>query len=227
MVKCDCESPSGSELYMKKLFDIYEQTLKNHKSNTGLEIVQFSDSIVLAMPFLKDNFPIFIKLIANFQYDLFDKGFLCRGGIAYGKHFSKEGFLFSNGLIEAYRIERDIAKYPRVAVSTDLIELIYKDNLITDDIPLIMENDTIFFVDFLANKNLNDSAICLQTILDNAPQSNPSVMEKHRWLTEYFDHKTCNSTYSISKFAKPRFSDNIETVKDVSANTFITISKNI
>ena len=61
MVKFDCESPSGSELYMKKLFDIHEQTLKNHKSNTGLEIVQFSDSIVLAMPFFKDNFQSFIK----------------------------------------------------------------------------------------------------------------------------------------------------------------------
>ncbi len=177
MVRFDCESPSGSELYMNKLFDIHEQTLKNHKSN-------------------------FIKLIADFQYDLFDKGFLCRGGIAYGKHFSKEGFLFSNGLIEAYKVERDIAKYPRVAVSTDLIELIYKGKLITDDIPLIMENDTIFFVDFLANKNLNDSAIRLQTILDNAPQSNPSVMEKHRWLTEYFDFKANNSIYPICKLLR-------------------------
>lgn len=207
MVKCDCESPSGSDLYMEKLFDIYEQTLKNHKPNTGLEIVQFSDSIVLAIQFLKNNFPIFIKLIANFQYDLFSKAFLCRGGVAYGKHFSKEGFLFSNGLIEAYKIEREIAKYPRVAVSRDLIELIYKDKLMIDDIPLTMENDNIFFVDFLANKNLNDSAVYLQTILNNAPQSNPSVMEKHRWLTEYFDHKAHNSTYSISKFAQPRFSD--------------------
>lgn len=227
MVKSDCESPSGSELYMKKLFDIHEQTLKNHKSNKGLEIVQFSDSIVLAMPFFNDNFPIFIKLIADFQYDLFDKGFLCRGGIAYGKHFSKEGFLFSNGLIEAYQVEKDIAKYPRVAVSNDLIELIYKDKLINDDIPLIMENDTIFFVDFLANKNLNDSAICLQAILNHAPRSKPSVMEKHRWLTEYFDHKASNSDYSISKFGKPRFSDSMEIVKDVGTNNFATISNNI
>jgi hypothetical protein len=210
MVKRDCESPANSDNYMRnmgKLFDVYKHTLELYDSTTGLDMVQFSDSIVLAIPFPKNKFPFFVKMISKFQYDLFIQGLLCRGGIAYGKHFFKDGFLFSNGLIEAYKIERDIAKYPRVAVSTDLIELIYKNGQLDGDIPLIKETDNVFFVDFLANNDLRISAGYLKSILDTARSSDISVQEKLRWLTEYFDYKASHSDSSISKFGKPRFLD--------------------
>lgn len=209
IVKHDCESPTDSDNYMRnmgKLFDIYENTLELYSSTTDLEMVQFSDSIVLAIPFSKDKFSFFIKIVSKFQYDLFSRGLLCRGGIAYGKHFLKGGFLFSNGLIEAYKIERNIAKHPRVAVSTDLIELIYKDKKLNDGIPLVKEIDDVFFVDFLANNNISNSAEYLKSILDNVTSSDISVQEKLRWLTEYFDYKAFHPNSSISKFGKPRFS---------------------
>ena len=208
IVKRDCESPTDSDNYMRnmeKLFDIYEHTLELYSSTTGLEMVQFSDSIVLAIPFSKDKFSFFVQIVSKFQYELFSRGLLCRGGIAYGKHFLKGGFLFSNGLIEAYKIERNIAKHPRVVVSTDLIELIYKDKKLNDAIPLVKEIDDVFFVDFLANNNLSNSAEYLKSILDNVASSDISVKEKLRWLTEYFDYKASPNS-SISKFGKPRFS---------------------
>jgi hypothetical protein len=124
MVKFDFESSSQYKTYLNKLFQIYNYTSKLHDSNLDLNVMQFSDSIVLSVPFSKEFFSSFISVIAKYQYDLFCEGILCRGGIAYGKHFFQEGFLFSNGLIDAYKIESETAKHPRIVVSTDLIELI-------------------------------------------------------------------------------------------------------
>lgn len=207
MVKSDCESPNNSEKYMDNLFEIYEHTRNLHDTNSELDIIQFSDSTVLTMPFSKDKFSLFVKMISEFQYNLFCKGIICRGGIAYGKHFAKEGFLFSAGLINAYNIEREIARYPRIVVSNDLIELIYKNGIFVEDVQLLREYDNAFFVDFLENTDLNEAADKLKLILEKNKPTNTSVKEKQRWLSEYFDFKASQSDSPITKMGKNRFSN--------------------
>ena len=207
MVKSDCESPNNSEKYMDNLFEIYEHTKNLQNVRSELDIIQFSDSIVLTMPFSKDQFPFFIQIISKFQYDLFCKGIICRGGIAYGKHFAKEGFLFSAGLINAYNIEREIARYPRIVVSNDLIELIYKNGIFVEDVQLLREYDNAFFVDFLENTDLNEAADKLNLILEKNEPTNTSIKEKQRWLSEYFDFKASQSDSTITKVGKNRFSN--------------------
>ena len=108
MVKSDCESRQGSTKFMQKLLDIHERTLEICDPITnGLELVQFSDTVILAMPLAWEQFVNFLKIVSNFQYELFRQCLLCRGGIAYGDHFSKGTFMFSNGLIKAYNIEKN------------------------------------------------------------------------------------------------------------------------
>lgn len=206
MVKSDFESPFQNKTFFTKLFKIYNYTSSLHESSMGLSIIQFSDSIVLSVPFSEDVFSQFLSVIATYQYDLFREGIICRGGIAYGKHFLQESFLFSNGLIEAYRIESEIARYPRIVVSTDLIDLIYKNGETDKNIPLIKENDGLFFVDFLKDMDLVESSTYLKLILDSNKSSNVSVKEKHRWLTEYFDYKVSESDCPVARFGQPRFS---------------------
>lgn len=208
MVKSDFESSPQNKTYLNKLFQIYNYTSKIDKSNLDLNVMQFSDSIVLSVPYSDEFFSPFISVIAKYQYDLFCKGILCRGGIAYGKHFFQEGFLFSNGLIEAYKIESETAKHPRIVVSNDLIQLIYKTGEIDDNVYLIKENDGLFFVDFVGDRDIISSARNLESILNKNQDSNPSVKEKLRWLTEYFDYKISQSGLSTVKFGQPRFSKN-------------------
>jgi hypothetical protein len=64
-------------------------------------------------------------------------------------------------------------------VSADLIRLIYKDGQLNEDVLLIKENDEMYFVDFLANNELSESATYLKSILEGS-RSNPSLKEKHR-----------------------------------------------
>jgi hypothetical protein len=205
MVKSDFESSSKNMTYIKKLFNIYNYTSNLKESILGLKIIQFSDSVVLSVPYSEELFSQFISIIAKYQYDLFCEGILCRGGIAYGKHFLHEGFVFSNGLIDAYRIESDVAKYPRIVVSDDLINLIYKNGEIDKSVPLIKENDGLFFVDFLEGRDLIASSENLKSILDMNKSSSVSIKEKQRWLTEYFDFKASQSNVLVNNFGQPRF----------------------
>jgi hypothetical protein len=205
MVKYDFESSFENKIYLKKLFNIYNYTSKIQEPSLGLNIVQFSDSVVLSVPYSEGLFSQFISIIAKYQHDLFCEGILCRGGIAYGKHFIQESFVFSNGLIDAYRIESEIAKYPRIVVSNDLIELIYKNGKLDKSVPLIKENDGLFFVDFLEGRDLITSSENLKSILNTNISSSASIKEKHRWLTEYFDFKALQHSVIIDILGQPRF----------------------
>ena len=48
---------------------------------------------------------------------------LLRGAISIGRHCPQLGFMFSQGLVAAYRLESGTARYPRVLVDVNLIEL--------------------------------------------------------------------------------------------------------
>ncbi len=204
MVKHDCESANSNE-FLIKLFDSYKSTKELNVDNPRFDLMQFSDSIVFSMPYLKENFPIFVRIISNFQYDLFKQGLTCRGGVAYGKHFSNDGFVFSNGLIEAYKLETEHAKYPRILVSNDLLDLIYIEPE-ADDIPLLREDDNEVFVDYFDNNDLAEIKRHLEIILDEVPSINPSLKEKRKWLKEYFDFKRDQSGSTIPRFGSPKFS---------------------
>lgn len=202
MVKHDCESANSTD-FLIKLYESHKVTKDLRSESINFDLMQFSDSIVFSMPFLKEQFPIFIKIISSFQYDLFKRGLLCRGGIAYGKHFSRDGFVFSNGLIEAYKLEDKYAKYPRILVSNDLLDLI---RIGIDNISLLREDGEEVFVDYFDNNDLNEIQENLRNIFDGSPANTPSLKEKQKWLKEYFDYKLNQSGSTIPKFGCPKFS---------------------
>lgn len=204
MVKHDCESANSTE-FLRKLFDSYKITKELQATGTSFDLMQFSDSIVFSMPYLNEHFSIFIKIISGFQYDLFKQGLTCRGGVAYGKHFSKEGFVFSNGLIEAYNLEKKYAKYPRILVSNDLLDLIFIESE-THDIPLLREYEDEVFVDYFYNNSLDEIQHTLNSILEKTPSLTPSLKEKRKWLKEYFDYKIYQNGSTVPRIGSPKFS---------------------
>lgn len=60
-----------------------------------------------------------VALLAGF---LLRNGILCRGGIATGPTVHDERVLFGIGVIEAYKIEKQVAVYPRIVVREDLVQ---------------------------------------------------------------------------------------------------------
>jgi hypothetical protein len=189
MVSHDCEKPDGEQKYISKLFEVHKKTKEISTHLPGMALTQFSDSVVLSVPYSTDNFHSMCKIISDFQYDLLCSGILCRGGVAYGKHFSTEDFLFSHGLIDAYGIESKLALNPRVVISKALVELVYGNTCDANSEMLIKENDGLFFLNYLNADSLEKNRSILERVLPQQLSENPSIRAKQIWLIDYFNCK--------------------------------------
>lgn len=189
MVSHDCEKPNGEQKYIESLCNCHMETKKLRADHPDLQLVQFSDSVVFALPYSVDNYISIIGMISDYQYSLLNKEILCRGGVSYGKHFFAEDFLFSNGLIEAYRLESQVAKSPRIVVSKDLLELV--DPVISDQdvtLPLLFEQDGLCFIDYLCGKEALYTWSAIRKIIPDKLSSSSSIRSKQIWLIDFYNH---------------------------------------
>ena len=188
MVKADVEASSDS--YLVKLFRCHQSAASIFRDEPNCSIVQFSDSIVVSMPYEADKFQWFVKKLAEYQRLLLDESLLCRGGVAVNKHFSNGTFTFSAGLIDAYRVESTSARYPRIVISPDVLDLVYPE---IKDVPrcLLMEDDGLYFVDYIGSTKSKKPRTLLRNvegiIADLTTSKEPSVREKGIWLSAYCD----------------------------------------
>ncbi|WNY28970.1 hypothetical protein MmiEs2_11830 [Methanimicrococcus stummii] len=189
MVKNDFLINPKNPLYITKLYDFHKsmQSLITNESE-DIGFIQFSDSIVISTEYDKSKFVNFVKLISKFQYDLFCEGIFCRGGIAYGKHFFENNFMYSHGLIEAYIIENEISINPKIVISSDLFELLYPYNNVDSNLCVLKDEDGTIFIDYLKNY---DSADCdkILSAVTLRKNTNPKVISKYRWLNRYINFK--------------------------------------
>ena len=199
MVKRDCYGPSEGAVFLPKLFGIHKATFEYASKFPGAKVTQFSDSIIFALPYIPDEFARVIDHVARLQQKLLQDGILSRGGLAYGKHFSKEEFIFSDALIRAYKIERDHAIFPRVVIDDDLLDLV---NPLTNSphLPLIREADGACFVDYLWDMTPEVARKAVSNAATNW-QKAPRIQEKIRWLRDYAAFKFPND----NEFKSERF----------------------
>ena len=187
---------------LSKLFRCHQSAAVVFRDNVNCSIIQFSDSIVISMPYSAEGFEWFVSRVANYQRLLLDEHLLCRGGIAVNKHFSNGSFTFSAGLIEAYKVESKVARYPRVVVSPDVLDLVFPNK---SDMPkqLTKEDDGLFFVDYIGltkSKKPTQLKRNIASIVSNlAENQNSSVREKGLWLAAYSD------SILATQLSSPRF----------------------
>lgn len=217
MVKLDLEAPNGSERFINKLYKIHNDTLTLNSMGLPLDLVQFSDSVVLATKYDRNTFPQFLNIITKYQYELFCQGILSRGGIAYGKHFYDNGFMFSLGLIEAYKIETSVAKQPRIVISSDLFELLYLNESDCYSLPVLKESDGFYFADYLAHAKPEELQAHSQFINKSLTLYKPPVREKYLWLDEYFHYK-----FPKVSCETPKFEELMSNDSDIRWNAFTT-----
>lgn len=202
MVLNDFEKNDEAEKNIDKLYSLHKKT---SELTDNVDILQFSDSIVLATEFDKHKFKIFINMIAKYQYALLCQGILCRGGIAYGKHFFDDGFMYSAGLIEAYKIEKDIAVNPKIVISIvismDLFTLIYPYDNIEEDLSVLREDDGTVFVDYLKYYTTGDSQKIDELLKKNSSiKIDAKILSKIRWLQNYIGFKIPEKNINTKKF---------------------------
>jgi hypothetical protein len=203
MVRSDCES-SDPPKFLRLLHDAHLRAAAIFGQDLDFGLTQFSDSIVLSRPFDLQSLPNFISSIALWQRSLLKDGLLCRGGVTFGKHFSKDRFMFSKGLIDAYNLESTQAKHPRIVVSENLLQLA-SPKIKIEDLKLVKEEDGVTFIDYLSTDSDEEKSLLTQAVqlaISRSPNGNASVQEKMRWLARYSDHRL-RTNLSGPRFAIP------------------------
>lgn len=183
MVKSDCENRSDSIKYFEVLREINLETQKIGDCN----ITQFSDSVIFSLPLSQSNYIKMIAILAEYQRKLLYHHIICRGAIAYGKHYKEDDFMFSQALIEAYQLENKDAVYPRIIISNNLLEY-FKPEIPTPPC-LVHEKDGFYFVDYLYEADKDQSLKCLEEFNSLMHTYSLSVKEKYYWLYKYWEFK--------------------------------------
>jgi hypothetical protein len=186
---------------LARLYRCHQQTAAVFRNDPNCQVNQFSDSVIISQPFSAKTFARFIRGIAHYQRVLLKEGVLCRGGIAVNKHFSNGSFTFSPALIEAFRVERTYARFPRVVVSQDVLGLLFPDGGFPKF--LVKEDDGLVFVDYLgsvrASSKVRVKKIITQLVSTLLQNGSASVREKAVWLAAYSDYRL------NTRLNRPRF----------------------
>lgn len=185
----DKEVRSGSGEYLEKLLRCHQKCAEIFKPDPTLSIIQFSDSIVISRPYDASQFIPFVSSIAEYQRYLLDEQLLCRGGVAVNQHFTNGTFTFSAGLIDAYDVESKSARYPRVVIAPDVIDLVYPNG--TPSIEIVKEDDGLYFIDYIGVTKKRQPRLlknAIRDIVNSLKDSDtPSIREKGIWLANYSD----------------------------------------
>lgn len=100
------------------------------KIQEELQITYFSDSLVISLPYtdsdLNTNLFLIIKSLAYLISKLASANFFVRGGVSIGKMFHKSNMFFGPAFLESYKLESEIAVYPRVILSNEVSNFVNK-----------------------------------------------------------------------------------------------------
>ena len=191
-------------------YDITEnkQVLVPHDS---MRYKVMSDSIVIFISAsIPDALAALIHTCAYFQVRMlrFSPPVLIRGAIVKGKIYSEGDVLFGQGLIDAYLIQENYVKYPRVILPMELIDTLSDSQCIKDLFViglLFKDYDYVYCIDYLkmfygfSHPKGTDKELALHISIMLNKCFDESVREKYLYLQSRFlmyyneENQTCQN----------------------------------
>jgi len=152
-----------------------------------IELTAFSDSIVISG---SENQTVSVLFAAlEFSRLLVNCGFLCRGAVACGELYHKDGIVFGKGLVEAYQAESTRSIYPRIILDEKSVGILEnsenKEGDFADLIRTDKDGNNFLNLLYLPSMPENDIKPALSNLVEAALAGNcssPSVKQKHMWL---------------------------------------------
>ncbi|CAG2145553.1 hypothetical protein [Cupriavidus plantarum] len=171
-------------------------------------VTQFSDCIVVSY-LVTERSAVFwlLNSIALQVLSLAENGFLVRGGLTVGRLYHSDRHVVGPAMNEAYRIESQVAKYPRIVIDPKVLEVAkrarreghtpeeeatYAKSFMTKD------SDGEYFFDYVSWNSVvaisgGESDVygsylgaLSKLIRDGLRHDNPYVQEKYLWLHKLY-----------------------------------------
>ncbi len=217
--------------------------LKNaHDEYSLLYYKSFTDNVVLAHPQYSDDmeaeFGPILDGISAYQLDMALNGFFIRGGLAVGQLFIDDNSAYGAALLEAHRLESNVAVNPVVVLCDKTMELVdrhvryYSGESAPQFQDVLRGPDGRYFLNYLAacaewdddgDLQLDVASLRLhkQQIESSleAYASVPAVFAKFAWLASYHNY-FCDTVAS-----HPQYDPALKVSASLTATQFRRLSK--
>ncbi len=172
-------------------------------------ISQFSDSLVISFKYGKRGISLsLLQSLQQLQKDLITKyNLIVRGGMTIGNLYHTKKFIFGPAMNEAYKLESDIAIYPRIILSEELKKHIadFPDEVFDryEEVSesyirncLRRDSDNIFYIDYFKYNDIGDISkkekkfvIALYDCISNNLKlcNDDKVLQKYKWMQEKYN----------------------------------------
>lgn len=170
------------------------------------EVFQFSDSIIISVgaEIEKSALAFLFKLSLQLRDSFVKHGIIVRGAVFYGDHYFENGVMISPAVANAYELESKFARYPRVLISSSVLDLLkVQSDQTQSSILTAIDDDGFTYLHYLnalvipeqgaievGKVDLDKLVLALATHKEKIESnllihSNPSVREKYIWLGNY------------------------------------------
>lgn len=170
----------------KRNFDITKAKSWRKEVTFAMPAVStFSDNVLISFNIdemsaemdspIKEAFWVAQTLIGRLALDALQIGFLIRGGATLNSLYHHDGVAIGQGLIEAYRLERTVAHYPRIAVSRKIYSKGSFEEIVTDE-------DGVKHFDYMSELlRLMSEPARLEAAIDQAKKNVDCFEECEEW----------------------------------------------
>ncbi|MCA1042025.1 hypothetical protein LCM00_21235 [Bacillus infantis] len=185
---------------------------KKLKENSSVEMVQFSDSLVISAPYIDTvSFNTFIMNINFIQKILARSGILIRGGISAGPLYHRGTIAYGPAFIKAYKLESELANYPRIVIDPQIMSNIIRPanesvedtqffmefhQFVGNTNPIVLKDfDDVYFVNYLYGmyreegiaESLKEYITAELRLLDPNEIGGIKVINKLKWTLKYIE----------------------------------------
>lgn len=210
------EDPKASEKLLVEYHRVMQKALARLDDWHGHSHRGFTDNLVLSAPLAKPhpeaNFGSVALQLGEFQLTLALEGWFLRGGLTAGAYYQDERIVFGPALVEAYWLESEHARDPRIVLSDTALG--FHEHFLTyyaepGDAPqnqyVMVDTDGRAFINYLfvgLEFGMADAIEQHKNQVENALEnhvSRPPVWAKYRWVAAYHDY-----------FCKSYFGDDLD-----------------
>ena len=153
---------------------------KHNAKDIGIKIKAFSDNVIMCT---EDNWDVLFLIVGFLQSYMIHNGYFVRGAMCHSELHFDERFIFGKGIIKAYKIESNIAKFPRIILHSsykDAVSSLEKDKIIFDAFTSAAGMLPMYLHDDDGYKFLNYLEIVRTMQMLKAKQDFGDILKSHR-----------------------------------------------